>query len=173
MAHEKRRNVSTALTSLERKRLRTLLDRFIADPEANPVAEHLAAGADPDMHIHHLHFLQWHQGFISKCELWMLMNGGERFVPLPYWDPKNRVPAALDKDNNTSINVPLPAELRDSALHSIRTYRTLNNRVVPFHNAVHDALGGNMPDPLVSPSDPIFWPLHAYLVRLYERWKIG
>jgi len=32
-------------------------------------------------------FLAWHQLNITKLEHWLVKNGGQKFVPLPYWDP--------------------------------------------------------------------------------------
>ena len=67
--------------------------------------------------------------------------------------------------------MPLPANLKQSALKTITTYKVLNTRMVPYHNAVHNGLGGQMPDTEKSPGDPIFWPFHSFLVAVYERWR--
>ena len=68
--------------------------------------------------------------------------------------------------------MPLPKTLRRAALKQIATYKMLNMRIVPYHNKVHNGLGGHMPDPKTSPSDPIFWPFHAFLVDVYQRWQM-
>src|SRR5216684_7748978 len=47
--------------------------------------------------------------------------------------------------------MPLPANLKPSALKAIKSYTALNARVVPYHNAVHNALGGQMPNSNTSP----------------------
>lgn len=60
--------------------------------------------------------------------------------------------------------MPLPMNLRPVALKKINTYDVIDHRLVPYHNAVHNALGGQMPNPDTSPSDPIFWPFYAFLV---------
>jgi hypothetical protein len=120
--------------------------------------------------IHDIGFLTWHQHFIAECETWMVNNGGGLFVPLPFWNPAKAIPAQLN-NGNTAVNMPLPANVRPSALRSISTYKVLNTRIVPYHNAVHNGLGGNMPNPETSPLDPIFWPFHAFLVAVYERWR--
>ncbi len=167
MAH--RKDVST-LSSQRLTKLRTLLDKFIAKPTNNPVAEHQAAGMDMSLMIHSTGFLAWHQHFIAELETWLVNKGGGTFVPLPYWRPSKPIPAQLNKNNN-NVNMPLPATLRPKALKQITSYQALNALVVPYHNAVHNALGGQMPNPSTSPADPIFWPFHAFLVSVYERWR--
>ena len=167
MAH--RKNVST-LSNPQLTQLRALLDQFINKPNNNPVAEHKAAGMDMSLMIHDMGFLTWHQHFIAELGTWLANNGGEKFVPLPYWNPAKPIPTQLNKGNN-NVNMPLPANLKNAALKTISTYTALNNRVVPYHGAVHNAAGGQMPNPDTSPSDPIFWPFHAFLVAVYERWR--
>ena len=167
MAH--RKDVST-LSAAQRTQLRTLLDQFISKPTNNPVAEHKAAGMDMSLMIHMQGFLVWHQHFLAELETWLVNNGGAKFVPLPYWNPAKPIPAELNNNNN-NVNKPLPANLKPSALKTITSYTVLNNRMLPYHAAVHNAAGGQMPNPDTSPSDPIFWPFHAFLVAVYERWR--
>ena len=164
-----RKDVST-LTNAKLVQLRTLLDQFIAKPTNNPVAEHKAAGMDMTLMIHGKGFLVWHQHFVAELETWLVNNGGAKFVPLPYWNPAKPIPPQLD-NGNTNVNMPLPANLKPAALKTIHSYTALNNKVVPYHNAVHNNLGGQMPNPDTSPGDPIFWPFHAFLVAVYERWR--
>ena len=152
--------------------LRTLLDQYINKPIDNPVTEHKDAGHDMSLMIHKDGFLAWHQHFIAKAEHWFVLNGGQKFIPLPYWDPADPIPDQLNK-NNTKVNLPLPKNLRSAAaLKKITRYTVLNNRIVPYHNnKVHDNLGGQMPNPDTSPSDPIFWPFHSFLLAVYEQWR--
>lgn len=162
-----RKNVST-MTAAKRTQLRTLLDAFISEPVNNPVVEHLNA-AMPLM-IHEEGFLAWHQHFLAEAENWLVLNGGADFVPMPFWDPAKAIPVELD-NGNTSVFLPLPANLKPAALASVHTYLGINTRMLPYHGLVHDNAGGNMPDPDNSPSDPIFWPFHAFLVSIYEKWR--
>ena len=120
--------------------------------------------------IHDRDFLSWHFVFIGKLEMWLTSQGEQRFVPLPYWDPATPVPAELNK-GNVSPNLPLPAGLLPGPIATIPDYATLNAEIVPYHGAVHVALGGQMPFPNTSPSDPIFWPFHAFLTAVYEHWR--
>jgi hypothetical protein len=165
----RRKDVST-LSNSQLSKFRTLLDEYITKPKGNPVKEHRAAGKmSSGLMIHEQAFLTWHQHFLAELETWLVNNGGQEFVPLPYWDPAAPIPAQLDK-NNTNVNMPLPANLQPAALKTIGSYMALNSRILPYHGAVHDNLGGAMPDREKSPGDPIFWPFHSYLVGIYEQW---
>jgi hypothetical protein len=164
-----RKSVST-LGSAHLTQLRTLLDQYIVKATDNPVQEHKAAGQDMTLMIHDMGFIAWHQHFIAKLENWLVMNNGGQFVPLPYWDPAKLIPVQLNKNNN-NVNLPLPANLRSQALRTIASYDELNARLLPYHANVHNAAGGQMPNPDTSPSDPIFWPFHSFLLAVYERWR--
>ena len=157
------------LTLQQRVRLRQLIDGWISSPN-DPVGEHLAAGQDPMLMIHNMGFISWHLTFLSKFENWLVLNGGQEFVPLPYWDPATPVPPELSK-GNTNPHRPVPDSLRPGAIADIPDQQTLNTLMVPYHNDVHDHLGGAMPNPDTSPSDPIFWPFHGLLTAIYEHWR--
>lgn len=165
----KRKSVSS-MSAAKRAQFRALLDQYISKPTNNPVAEHQAAGMDMSLMIHDQGFVAWHQHFLAELETSFVNNDGTQFVPVPYWDPEKPIPPQLNKNNN-NVNMPLPKNLRPKALKQINSYTVLNNRLVPYHNAVHNALGGQMPNPDTSPSDPIFWPFHSFLVSIYERWR--
>jgi hypothetical protein len=149
MAH--RKDVSS-LSNAQLTQLRTLLDQFIIKSTNNPVAEHQAAGIDMSLMIHGMGFLAWRQHFIAELETWLVSNGDAKCVPLPYWNPAKPIPAQLNK-NNTNVNMPLPTNPRPAALKQINSYTVLNNRAIPYHNAVHNGLRGQMPNPETSPSD--------------------
>jgi hypothetical protein len=165
----KRKSVSL-MSAASLTQLRALLDQYISKPTNNPVAEHKAAGMDMSLMIHDQGFVTWHQHFLAELETWLVNNGGTQFVPLPFWDPVKPIPAQLNKNNN-NVNMPLPKNLKPTAVKKITSYPVLNNRLLPYHAAVHNALGGQMPNPDTSPSDPIFWPFHSFLVAIYERWR--
>src|SRR5947209_20137654 len=107
---------------------------------------------------------------MSELEHCLLLNGGEKFEPLPYWDPSGPIPAQLNK-NNANVNLPLPKNLRSVALKKITRYSILNNRILPYFNKVHDNVGGQMPNFNTAPSDPVFWPFHSFLLAVYEEWR--
>lgn len=159
-----------SMSNSDLNELRTFLNQYINKPTDNPVVEHKNAGDDMSLMIHHDGFLAWHQHFIAKLEHWLVLNGGGKFVPLPYWNPAKSIPAQLN-NNNIDVNLPLPSNLKPSALKKIKSYMVLSERILPYHNDVHNNMGGNMPNPDTSPSDPIFWPFHSFLLAVYERWR--
>lgn len=159
----------SALSHADRQQLRQLIDTYITTQD--PVGEHLAAQQPGSgMMIHDENFLSWHTIFVGRLENWLVSNNGAKFVPLPYWDPATPIPHEINK-GNTAPSMPLPAGLRPGPIAAISNYLVLNSEIVPYHNAVHNALGGQMPDPSTSPSDPIFWPFHAFLLAVYEHWR--
>jgi Common central domain of tyrosinase len=76
--------------------LRKLLDKYINKPTDNPVTEHRDAGHVQSLMIHMDGFLAWHQHFVAKLEHWLVINGAEKFVPLPYWNPAESILAQLN-----------------------------------------------------------------------------
>lgn len=74
-------------------RLRTLLDQYLSKPNDNPIDEHMNVAVDPSVEIHDIGFIAWHQYFIAKLENWLVLNGGEKFVPMPYWDAAEDIPS--------------------------------------------------------------------------------
>lgn len=174
MAHKlhpsQHRKPVSDLSPAQRQQLRNLIDTYIATQ--NPVGEHLAAANNPSLHLHGHGFLAWHTVFIAKLEQWLVLNGGGNFVPLPHWDPDTPIPAELNRGNHTpNPAIPFPDGLRPGPIANIASYEALNNTVVPYHNSVHDNMGGQMPFPISSPSDPIFYPFHSFLLAVYEHWR--
>ena len=78
-----RKNVN-ALRSADINQLRTLLDKYINKPNDNPVKEDRDASRDILLMTLGDGFLAWHQHSIAKLEHWLVINGGQKFVPLPY-----------------------------------------------------------------------------------------
>ena len=160
-----RREVNT-LSPAQRTRLHQLIDAFIASP-ADPVTEHASV---PPPSIHDERFIAWHLYFVGKLEDWLVINGGAEFVPLPYWYPALPIPTELNEGNDSPA-LPLPAHLRPGQVGGIAGYTAFNAAIIGYHSEVHMASGGKLPDALVSPGDPIFWPFHAFLVAVYEHWR--
>jgi len=163
-----RREVSS-LPSAAQARMRQLLDIYIATQ--NPVGEHLAAANNMALEIHGAGFIAWHAVFLAKLENWLAVNGGGEFVPLPIWYPGTPVPASLDRGNNGSVNVPFPDRLRPGPIVDVPSYEEFNSLTLGYHASVHNQLGGQMPFPTSSPSDPIFYAFHAFLLAVYEHWR--
>lgn len=163
------RRAFSSLPAAQRSHFRQLIDTYIVTED--PVGEHQAASDDPAQMIHDMGFLAWHEYFLAKLEDWLVVrHDASEFVPLPYWYPATPIPSELN-NGNTQPNVLFPAELQLGSIAGIDDYMSLNAIVVPYHNEVHDQLGGQMPDPKTSPGDPIFWPFHAFLMAIYEHWR--
>jgi hypothetical protein len=162
------RKAISALSQQQQTKLRQLIDTYIITK--NPVGEHAAARGDMSLDLHGSGFLAWHNVFLAKLENWLVTNGGQEFVPLPYFDPATPIPAPFNK-GNTDPNFPLPDSLSLEAIANLPDYTALNNEAVAYHNLAHRRFGGQMPFPPTSPSDPIFWPFHAFLVAVYEHWR--
>jgi len=41
----------------------------------------------------------------------------------------------------------------------------------PFHNEVHDWIGGDMESDTTAATDPLFWSFHAYIDLLFDQWQ--
>lgn len=52
--------------------------------------------------------------------------------------------------------------LRPAALKKLQAYDVISSRLIPYHGAVLNALGGQIPNPGPSPSDPMFGPFHSF-----------
>jgi hypothetical protein len=67
--------------------------------------------------------------------------------------------------------MPLPPELNLGGGLEGLAYDAFSQLVEAHHNEAHDMVGGDMADPRVSPSDPIFWLLHAYYDHVFATWE--
>ena len=41
----------------------------------------------------------------------------------------------------------------------------------PWHNRIHNMIGGDLSDPGLAPKDPIFWRWHGYLSSVFEEYS--
>lgn len=158
------------LTADARRALHERLRFFIDESGADPVGDHLRNG-----HVHGTpNFLPWHRRFLSRFEDWQRTQLADpaAFIPLAFWDPAEPIPSEFPHQGRTGPTGPwrLPASLALSQLAGL-DYRTFASELERFHNDVHDAIGGDMADPRVSPNDPCFWLLHAYLDTVFAEWE--
>jgi len=66
--------------------------------------------------------------------------------------------------------------LRQRATESVVTntdlsYTTFTRTLEAIHNDVHNWVGGLIGNIVVSPTDPVFWPHHAQIDRLWSIWQ--
>ncbi len=53
---------------------------------------------------------------------------------------------------------------------SKKNFHTFQNTIESAHNGVHQAIGGDMPNMMTAPLDPIFFSHHANIDRMWEGW---
>jgi hypothetical protein len=92
-----RKNVNALSADL--RQLRALLDQYTSKHTDNPVKEDKDSSRDISMMTLGDGFLAWHQHYIAKLEHWLVINGGQRFVPLPYWNHAESIPSQLNNNN--------------------------------------------------------------------------
>jgi hypothetical protein len=135
-----------------------------------------------DVHEGH-HFFEMHRDYVAAMEACVAELGGEALLPLPVWDPATPIPEAFQLVRpfddgrerrpiaNPEPNRPIPASLLDPAICAIPDLHDLGHATIPWHNGVHGAVGGAMGFISTSPAALVFWPWHAYVDTVYERWE--
>lgn len=158
------------LTPAARKKLFDKISAYIKST-ADPVRQHLEQG-----HVHgRPEFLAWHRGFLRGFEDWQraqARKSNDDFVPLAFWDTADEIPKEFPhKGRNKKIDpMPVPSELKlGSGLEKLNLTE-FRNKLEKHHNDKHDAIGGDMKDPKVSPRDPLFWIFHAFYDHIYSDW---
>ncbi|EJR58082.1 hypothetical protein IK3_05231, partial [Bacillus toyonensis] len=174
MSH--RRDLNNDLSSQERSSLVSLILDFLND---STIAQHT-------MITHSgLHLFTGHRQYIERLENFLNNNGGAQFVPLPMWNPVNRIPDEFNivkaRDNGTlreplenlNPNLPLPSQFTHPAVCQFFNGTDLGNAVNPWHSSVHVAIGGAMADFPNASAAPIFWCWHAFVDHIYWDWQNG
>ena len=158
------------LTPEARKALLRRIKDFIASDE-DPVGYHRENG-----HVHGTpNFLPWHRVFLQRFEDWQLtrLRNSSDFIPLVFWDPGDTFPVEFRQpDINPDPGLPdLWSELDAAGGLEVLDYTDFSRIVEEHHNAAHDALGGGMLDPMVSPQVPVFWLLHSFYDHVFHTWE--
>lgn len=164
-ARQNQRNLTAAARAELHRRLRD----YIAS-SADPVGYHYENG-----HVHGTpQFLPWHRRFLQGFERWQRTRLADpsAFIPLAFWDPSDPIPPEFPHPRrNASIPaMPPPASLAMNQLGSL-DYPAFSSTLEAHHNAVHEAIGGDMRDPRVSPRDTCFWLFHAYMDNVFAEWE--
>jgi len=147
-------------------------------------------------HTYDEEFFIWHKNYILGMEKFLSANGGDAFVPLPYWDPRIPIPDAFNvvkpyDDGTMGEGDPrdpdVPQPIRDPLEHlgpfgwnSGYDYPTvcrefsnadsLGQAVENEHNTIHGSIGGTMGAVPTASAAPIFWCWHAFLDKIYDDW---
>ncbi len=138
------------------------------------VGEH-ARMFDTGMHRDGKMFMDMHRDMIRMLEQHLAMRG----LPMPIWNPATPIPPEFRYVkrvgqpiwwiNNANPRIPLTSR----EVYWVRNARNewqLGQALMPWHNAVHNAVGGAMSQPY-SPSAVIFWAWHGYVDGLYCQWE--
>jgi hypothetical protein len=137
-------------------------------------------------------FLPWYRWFIASLEDELHQEGSE----LPFWNPLEvkEIPKQLKKPNDVmrSFNVKLLPKM--SNLNKILQNESFDNseddsyfltclskttkngftfELEKYYNNICNAVGGNLLQTTISPMDPLFWMLHAYIDLLWVLWSIS
>jgi hypothetical protein len=126
------------------------------------------------------HIFTEHRRYIEGLETF-LSTRDDRFVPLPTWNPSNRIPDEFNivksQDNgvprprleNLNPNMPLPDSLRRPCNYV--TIEDLARDANGWHGSVHLRVGGAMSLPNIASAAPIFWCWHAFFDELFYDWE--
>ncbi len=139
-------------------------------------------------------FLTHHRTFMGNVEGFLIARGvAMPFGHLPAWSPANPVPAVFQatppppRNCNTqgmtttncdyeanplatfTPNMPTPANLQGAQLCAVGTQDALAQRLEPWHDTVHNTLGGSMLT-FDSPGAPLFWIWHGYVDQIWQNW---
>src|SRR5690242_7513269 len=89
------------LTSFSPSERRVLVETLLNWINDHVVADHLHCRC----HTGDKKFVTWHREFIAKAERFLSSKGQGKFVPLPYWNPTERIPDEFNvvkaEDNGT------------------------------------------------------------------------
>jgi hypothetical protein len=157
----------------------------------------LAVGGDHG--IHHLHteafhdrtrtFLLYHRDLVGRLEQHLTDRGLHEFVPLPFWSPSEKIPGPFrkvinDKDvhgrnttdyelDDASPGMGTPLNLMPPLSFVIPGDDEFVGALAPWHNEVHEKVGGAMAQPKTSARALIFYPWHAYVDDLWWFCQVG
>lgn len=124
-----------------------------------------------------------HRAYIAGMESFLSANGGAAYVPLPYWNSANPIPAEFNvvkpEDDGTprpplvnlNPNIPKPADYEYPAVCDFDDPDDLGNAINGWHGSVHCTIGGTMCNIMIASAAPIFWCWHAFVDHIYWDWQ--
>jgi hypothetical protein len=136
---------------------------------------HRRALADPSVHARE--FFGFHRQMIERLENFLNANGAGAYVPIPYWDPIERIPTELrivlqgfPPLRNPGPIAQIPSWFYPPGVCSFTTEVQLANSILEFHNFVHNNVGGVMAT-FSSPAAAIFYCWHATIDLIAANWE--
>jgi plastocyanin len=167
----------------DRQNLVNMIMEYISDEIVQEHIDNFEEFHDPEK------FFTKHKEYIKGLEDFIATkDGGSKFVPLPKWPGITQVPSEFNvvkrKDdgkpwdehfpdtlaNTDTDENQIPDNLEIPELCNFPVVETLYRNIQFWHSYIHGALGSVMLDGR-SPAAPIFWPFHAFLVEIYDKWK--
>lgn len=166
------------LNNLPPHKLQRLRDK-IMDYVTQPIIDQHANAVG----IHHgMVFITWHRTYLEGLEAYLDQTGNGDLTPLPFWDPKNPIPAEFFAVAAVKPGF-VPLEIQDpqitTQLFSNIDCNDFNgtthflNQLIGKHNAAHNTVGGAMGPIMTSPSAAIFWPLHAWVDKAFLEYEVA
>jgi len=181
-----RRDLSS-LTSTERTELANLIRNYVTQTVLDEhQAWHAIHGPGGTRGVGSgERFLAFHRNFIGKLEDHLIAENQNQYVPLPTWNPANRIPSEFSHPGRNTDNPQLPVPswatasggtTRDPLFdHTSLSQFTSSDELGrsfgdDFHGSVHGTIGGVMSS-FNSPSDPIFYPWHGFIDDIWSEWE--
>lgn len=181
-----------SFSAADRFELRQLMMSYIT----TPVVTLHVNGVDPvigPFHNYREEFLTWHRGYIQDMEAYLLTQvGGDKFVPLPSWDPTTVIPdeffnalvppgnavapgwTLTTLTNQDPVDVDFSPVLNNLCSYAPSPGRTaIDNFALALesrHDPVHGNIGGIMGG-FQSPASAIFWLWHAWIDDVYRKYE--
>jgi hypothetical protein len=191
---QQRPDIITDFSASERLELRQLMMSYITTPVVN---RHVS-GVYPGIGAFHNSgekFLTTHRAYIADMEAYLLTQpGGDKFVPLPSWDPNTSIPdeffnalvspgnsvapgwsvATLTNQDPANVDfTPVINNLCNYVASSNPSRTAIDNfsyALEARHNPVHGNIGGLMGS-YQSPGAAIFWLWHAWIDDVYRQYE--
>lgn len=183
----RRRNLSTDFLPDDR---RLLAELILARVDDRVIDDHMHQ-------VDHIgNLFTDHRSYLYDLEKKLIRDGFARFVPLPMWEPLDNIPFRWEevKRHRGRAQLPLapynavPVGLRPQLPDEMRpermcaeSFATANTLALAFgksawsspssyHFNAHAALGGPFFQMSTAAAALMFWPFHALLVDVYDRW---
>src|SRR5215208_1046434 len=132
-----------------------------------------------DMGVRGVNFLAWHRQFVIRLEQRLQQVHPSVFIPYWNWIDHPRPPARISDpallnswsvDRNFDIDL-MPSAADVQAVKDRDRFRGFQSALEGGpHNAVHNAVGGDMQN-AGSPRDPLFFLHHANVDRIWYQWQ--
>jgi hypothetical protein len=166
----------SSLPPSDRQQLANLFLQFVTQGFLDEhQAWHRRAIVDP--RVHDREFFGFHRRMIENLENFLNVNGAGAYVPIPYWNPAEVIPAefrivlqGFPPLRNYGPIAQLPSWFIPPAVCSFQPEVQLARSVLEFHNFVHNNVGGVM-STFDSPAAAIFYCWHAFIDLLYANWQ--